>query len=122
MKANELRIGNFVYFYDEVKTIESISIRLRPDVGHFGLNGIEYPQKGFHLKPIPLTEEWLLKFGFIKDNDGCLVKNKCMYWLKDGRLQLAFGYAPLINTPCKYVHQLQNIYFSLKGEELDTKQ
>ena len=39
----------------------------------------------------------------------------------NGLLQIAYGTAPLINCPCKFVHQLQNLYFALTGEELIIK-
>ena len=66
MKANEIRIGNY----------------------HLNDNGVavkwekwmfDSTQEFEEIDPVPITEEWLVKFGFIKDNDGCLVKNKCMY-------------------------------------------
>lgn len=57
MKANELRIGNYVHRQsgkmvvnrDDVYKIENVNL-----------------QSALKYEPIPLTEEWLLKFGFIK--------------------------------------------------------
>lgn len=104
MKTNELKIGNFVYFLGNVHEIEGLSKRLRPDVGHFLLSNMEHAQKGFHLKPIPLTEEWLFKFGKIgwlsKDIDGFFV------WFNGRKIYI------------KFVHSLQNMYFCIEQKEL----
>lgn len=108
MNANELRIGNLVYFLGNVHEIEGLSKRLRPDVGHFLLSNIEHAQKGFHLKPIPLTEEWLVKFGFKKGSKG---------WFKTLSNNHKFNFYMYKNL-CSNVHQLQNLYFALTGEEL----
>lgn len=104
MKANELRIGNFV------------SDRL--GIVIIGTNGrIEFADI---YKPIPLTEEWLVKFGFVKDYSGWqngirieYDKERQSYVLDtDGNDYLQ---SPLI----KHVHRLQNLYFALTGEELE---
>ena len=48
IKANELRIGNLVY--------DNLG-------GTLKIKGISLESDLSHIKPIPLTEEWLLKFG-----------------------------------------------------------
>ena len=53
MKANELRIGNYVM--DENYNILTITHE-----DFMGVNG----DGGLPLRPIPLTGEWLVKFGF----------------------------------------------------------
>ena len=109
MKASELRIGNLV---DSPRGIESIS-------DAESLQEIEsYPEK---FKPIPLTEEWLLKFGFEIDNG--LDKR---YRKENDHIEVGLRYIKsikvfklgFIGTEIKYVHQLQNLYFALTGEEL----
>lgn len=119
MKTNELKIGNFVYFLGNVHEIEGLSKRLRPDVGHFLLSNMEHAQKGFHLKPIPLTEEWLFKFGFVK---GSLYFKKglldCVEISEDGSFNIYYGEDENNSISIQYVHQLQNLYFALTGEEL----
>lgn len=77
-----------------------------------------------YCKPIPLTEEWLLKFGFKKTEYGLFknyiaLKNEIKgYWL-------VYQYSPtvskghlLYNLNPQFVHQFQNIYYSLTVEEL----
>jgi len=108
MKTNDLRIGNLV---------------LNDDGGVCKLFNIH---EGYiNHKPIPLTEEWLLKFGAI---------NNSRFWLLDkielGHITTDDYYefewqTPLLDweiTPIKYVHTLQNLYWCLCGEELEVKQ
>jgi hypothetical protein len=110
MKASELRIGNFVKgketnVYWTVEAIDSNSI-----FSHVKWRSLDA------FEPIPLTEEWLLKFGFEKvaENDFILGKYSLYYLLYYD------GYRVSEITP-KYVHQLQNLYFALTGEELIIK-
>ena len=133
MKTNDLRIGNYIYgnYYgseDEEKTekckvlgIDSVGFSEYP-IWVEGLEetGIE-TYMGF--QPIPLTEEWLLKFGFKKLNDDTFyytdVKLK-INQLKKGSTgydkYIYFKGLPI--KPIHSVHQLQNLYFALTGEEL----
>lgn len=78
------------------------------------------------LEPIPLTEEWLFKFGFKFDGH-------CSWW-KNELIELTIDtgedeYSVFNNNGdyitlkgIKYVHSLQNLYFALTGEELEIKQ
>ena len=108
LKANELRIGNYVYFKDTLLKFEFDS----------GWN-FDY------IKPIPLTQEWLSKFRFtIKDTQYAYLNlpNKGAYIyvnhngtgiaLENDEFELSYP------IELKYVHQLQNLYFSLTGIEL----
>ena len=75
-------------------------------------------EKYHHYKPIQLTEEWLVKFGFIK-------RTPTGYYFDMGRMSINlpdFEYKNIrIDVKLKYVHQLQNLYFALTGEELTIK-
>lgn len=133
MKSNELRIGNLISRLDignSEPRIESV-IELRKDkvltsgpisviCGYDEINGIQ------------LTEELLLKLGFKKElesdnaifyeNDFISINTYKGYnstFLKRNRLLNQQDYS--INN-IKYVHQLQNLYFSLTGEELTIKE
>lgn len=77
--------------------------------------------EGIEFEPFPLTEEWLERFGFekiqmsiptaYKTKDGFRIKkDQRGYWM-----QYKYGM-----TIIKHVHQLQNLYFALTGEELQT--
>jgi len=119
MNANELRIGNYVKFGKLFKKVVEIA-----EEGFYILDkdGTTLKNTWADLQPIPLTEEWLLKFGFVevKYDDGIY-----------GFCKQGFGYinSGQIRWSCEriifnddkhllYIHQLQNFYFALTGEEL----
>ena len=70
------------------------------------------------VKPIELTEEWLIKFGFKKMNYKLL--NKIVFYSETWDIEFSDNefYMPDIGIVVKYVHQLQNLYFALTNEEL----
>ena len=88
-------------------------------------------------KPIPLTEEWLVKFGFVKDEyDWCSIcfftdykelaeKMTISINLKSYRCAMFENEdesACYTSKIMKHVHQLQNLYFALTNEELTINQ
>lgn len=73
------------------------------------------------IEPIPLTEEWLLKFCFDKNFDFLLRKKGFSICFEKVGNELNC-YLESIGINIQYVHQLQNLYFSLVGEELELKQ
>lgn len=108
MEAKELRIGNLLNhnngFVVGPFTVNSIHIS---DLEKDNAYAKEY-------EPIPLTEEWLIKFGFERWND---VYNNFYHKLngieiENGNIYVGHG------NKIKYVHQLQNLYFAITGEEL----
>ena len=121
MKANELRIGNWVY-----NDFTREDIEVYPMMIH-RLSKIEGEH---HIKPIPLTEEWLIKFGFEKDVLSLfnieILKDKdptsaIIICLEDGLCEITRNSRFGTTISMKYVHQLQNLYFALTGEELEIK-
>ena len=126
MKATELRIGNWICFMDEVG--ES-PLYIETEVNLMEIQqAIKYPDFFYG---IPLTEKLLIRFGFNVDDNGS-------YWI-----DLQTHYLVLIPSEgyfypvyyeirefsgemeqrvsiqrFQYVHQLQNLYFALTGEEL----
>ena len=121
MKTSELRIGNLVYGIDDYKDtalpIYSINgddtIRLKVGNESIGCYSVDW------IKPITLTKEWLVKFGF----DG-LYKNDDFFFelihndIIGFRLSIdgQYGYKEI-----KYIHELQNLYFALTRKELKRK-
>jgi hypothetical protein len=109
MKASELRIGNSIMQNNELVFVTWWRLELMEK------NKIEY-------NPIPLTEEWLLKFGY--------KKGKIYYTEKEHGI-ISFYFNDSDELKCevydwtydniKYVHQLQNLYFALTSEELEIK-
>jgi len=124
MDARELRIGNVVSRIDlgnEELIIETI-IELGQKATISGPIKVICEYDDIH--PIPLTEEWLEKYGFTQDE-----RNKFEWWDEEGgtsfdncltgpfRTYTNGGHVVLI----EYVHQLQNLYFALTGTELEIK-
>lgn len=133
MKANELRIGNLVDLGNRIaKVIE---------INHLACVVIDLEETQDTIedyertKPIHLTEEWLLKFGFEIGRESSIMKhwkigfNSLTHdwlfdivWIKD-----VYGnneQKPFYRNgrhEIKYVNQLQNLYFALTGEELTLK-
>ena len=111
MEARELRIGNWaryvkgVAFYGGDET----------EIGYRDLENSEM------FEPIPLTEEWVIKLGLIEGDFVKLEKNEAFLidvstetvWIGD---VTDFEYSAGVH--CKYVHQLQNLYYALTSEEL----
>ena len=131
MKASDLRIGNYYNYYDETcvgyllgisySSFSPNSTKLALSVEGGGWTQVEELDD---IKPIPLTEEWLLKYGFkqyetvgIKTHNyikGNFKFNSAVLWDAEYK-------GIHIENKILYVHQLQNLYFVLTGEELTLK-
>jgi hypothetical protein len=72
-----------------------------------------------HFKPIPLTEEWLLKFGFEQKSLHYFKENIFVITLEDGYFECLLGN---YEVKLKYAHELQNLYWALSGKELTIKE
>jgi len=136
MDAKELRIGNLVNQgprYGDC-CIEAYELY---QYSMFIKNPIGVADYYKDWKPIPLTEEWLVKFGFdIKNGVSKLdfskhhlecfdqlvfnLKDNYNYCLKQWRGEMLDAWY-ISEKEVKYIHQLQNLYFALSGEELTIK-
>jgi len=124
MKATELRIGNLVYGYFNPQDVGN---QTTAPIVKVKAKDLELGNSfGVWFKPIPLTEEWLVRLGFELKHPK-EISNKGFYNDKidysysiDGTLYVGCddgnGYG--IPSKIRYVHQLQNLYFALTGEEL----
>lgn len=131
MKANELRIGNFV----SAKTT-SESFNIISEIGDGGSgrgwyvrlenvnHGVWLEHDGsFLIEGIKINEEWLLKFGFKNKNgqNRYELKHIGMVLLNDSVCVTMYdAYNEVDNSLVllNYIHQLQNLYFALVGSEL----
>ena len=114
MKASELRIGNWVKRNGLVVQCDYMS------AANCHAVPIQY-------EPIPITEEWLVRFGFERVNQQ--YPHKKIYRLNKFYIKFdikdSFFYWAVYGANTDYtielVHQLQNLYFALTGEELELK-
>lgn len=128
MKPTELRIGNILDFegmYSIIKEIDSQGVSVfinetKEDIW------IDLSQS----TPVPLTEEILLKCGFGKIQNIYQRHNQVLleptvnnsFIVKFWTISISRA-EPIYhnNLTIKYLHQLQNLYFALTGEELEIK-
>lgn len=106
MKAQQLRIGNYIWNQSQEVAVR-VDIRILNDVYYY--NKVN---KDHGWEPIPLTEKWLKNLGFKKGRKGFWFQGGVEYNPKKFDLSF-FGYVEI-----KHVHQLQNLYFALTGEDL----
>lgn len=117
LKATEFRIGNKLQketgeIFTVLRLDNTDDVLVEEQRGLLTL--------GYNLFGIPLTEEWLLKFGFEKINhriEGIIYKKSWLRFNEYARL-IDWRGGSIESKVCFYVHQLQNLYFALTGEEL----
>ena len=124
IKPNELRVGNKLHYFIgeegvewEVTTVDWQDIQWCSE-----------DEEGFNKghRPIRLTTEWLINFGYTKRESSVCnhwwngLNNITHDWLVDITEMHDNGQFFYRNAKhvIKHVHQLQNLYFSLTGEEL----
>lgn len=128
MDAKDLRIGNKILRNGVYETIFSVEWHEVTEQ-YFAVldNGCCYEDLE-NVFPIPLTEEILLKCGAVKEKACIEAKESVIYWSIG-----SFGFfqdtdsktcgVNLIDedsaTMWSYLHQLQNLYFSLTNKELE---
>ena len=128
IKAQDLRIGNWLYdnevgFKDHFKVKSGDIV----DIETYGMQTYT---------PVQLTPEILEKMGFKKIQylinkiayEGYMNKYFIFHKAHNGNVLLDFNTRQAISAYCdvdktqthlKYVHQLQNLYFALTGNELE---
>jgi hypothetical protein len=143
MEIQELRTKNCLRYFNDIVVVDGIhnTIQYRRYVSATRLKGnTTYFNEIDAFSPIPLTEEWLLKFGFTKGPESFFIShNDLTYHLesradvgfKDGGYFMGIRYDDWEQDPVtiqkftydvKYVHQLQNLYFALTSQELTIKE
>ena len=133
-KSSHLRIGNMFRIIHPTNFEEETPLDITD------IRNIHEGRGFFIYQPIPLTEEWLIRLGFKVDTTPSEYRLKWqlgkfglmqILWM-DEDCEYTFN---LWNTPngdltyyahgdiphIKHVHQLQNLYFALTGEELTIK-
>lgn len=121
MDATELRIGNYLERYGKIVKIVEIGIKHKNDTNYY--LRCEGDNSGYWIdqfKPIPLTEEILLKCGFKYLGNGFYessFSNISIFSLSG--IKINIGFKGVIIGEIKHLHQLQNLYFALTNQELD---
>jgi hypothetical protein len=130
MKAEEVRIGNYVYrahygIYDE-----EVGVVNGFDLWHGAQKdgSVNHLVEWNAISPIPLTGKWLKKFGFTKTGKGVWYKDwKSWHYQIEKHPCTPVGYVFFIDVEGEAappsveigsVHELQNLYYALTGEEL----
>ncbi len=111
MEAKELRVGNLVYHNHGFGVKLPAEITEGRDIDMFE-----------EFEGIPLNDEYLIKFGFKKQNNQRYFGNGLFMisWFEVyGEIDLDIE-GQILTLKCEYIHQLQNIYFALSGAELKT--
>jgi len=121
MEATELRLNNFVIYEGEIVPVIGM------ENNNNGLfvkidSATVIDQK--KLKPIALTAEWFSRLGFKEVYRSSTrvrfdLPNYCRFDFDLSSNKILEGFLFFGNyIKCNYLHQLQNIYFTLTGEEL----
>lgn len=125
MEAKDLRIGNYIVQegYDEDSGGNLFHDPEGDEVITVDLNVLKFiiDPKGTigEYRPIPINKEWLYEL--------CFNNSEMKVYFRNGEFRLE-NYKETWTTffknnyvaELKYVHQLQNLYFALTGEDLTT--
>ena len=129
LQAKDLRIGNYIMQDGEITCVEKLSNSI-DDWDDWDDWDRTNGKRTQDYQPLPLTEEWLLKFGFeylqvdyfshrnsfqLDSNLGFVIWGR----IETGLFLYIDGNEG--GEVIKYVHQLQNLYFALTGKELPIK-
>jgi hypothetical protein len=134
MEARELRIGSWVNSeeYGDYQIV-ALAILSEDNCSAFKCTGCcPKASKVKELNPILITKEWLLRFGFKYTPCGISgadmwqgmgfweLNNDSIYLTLRGQKNPKYGLklSGYFNSEYLYVHQLQNLYFTLTGKEL----
>jgi len=131
MEYTQFRLGNLLQ--DGVsKTLLKVIEVSEKDLTTYVIDRSMFPLKsGWFTEYIPLTEEWLINFGFHQDENGwhrmtvmpSINKEILTIHINSKTFVTStFGdeaLEPSYFKECKHVHQLQNLYFALTGKELN---
>lgn len=121
--SQQLRIGNLIYRGDEVITVTHLTISSVVDLEYLDLQDI--------FIPIPITPEWLERAGFKYRNEhrgeAALMdhytgdKNDMCVGINFVNKGSGFVLLTFRSAPIYFVHDIQNCYFAMYGQELEIK-
>lgn len=127
MDAKQLRIGNWVncinyWDGDDPRSAHGIVDAIPMEHCEYNI-GVQCGEEweSFGVEPIPLDEDWLVKFGLTRGSCNMFEILNYVLHKRDVGYLVYRGHGAM-HVHCKYVHQLQNLYFALKEEELTIKE
>jgi hypothetical protein len=124
IQPQELRYKNLVNYQGEIIEIHGVSVfdAFNSSIGDIPLHCIE---------PIPITEEWLKKLGFVYDDMSDTDDDNTWYHLDIGTVKFhsdkscnfesVYCGVNMTKLEFKNVHKFQNFVFDLTGKELEFK-
>ena len=124
IKPQDLRVDNYIQYNGVIGIVREINHR---DVFvHIPDNNTNanWGYTGDQLQGIPLTEKWMRDFGFNNSIGGDSNWWDCKNHQFGGGILYDGGDFELCFfelAPCEHVNQLQNLYFTITGEELTLK-
>ena len=127
MKAEELRIGNYVLQSTGWQEGENGKVRKFNELNFREMLDPDFKLVSGEFEPIPLTEEWLFKLGFNEFEKTKEYYKNNLFILMDNEDQITNAYllneggSYSIDVFIEHVHQLQNLNFALTGIELKLK-
>jgi len=121
IEAKEVRIGNYINYFGKQRTV----IKIAKENSQFYIgcsdsvnNLINTYNVQDSYDSIPLTEQWLLKFGFVKD----IIADDIWFIHENGDMMICGDRMYLSNNEFSVkempVHRLQNLYYFFHNEEL----
>ena len=110
MNSVQFRPGNF-FLSNSVQQINN---------SHLELLNKSQGNTQDEIKPIAITEDWLVIFGFKKMNSSWRSNNASFSLEVFGRGKF-FLHTPVNTTEVIWVHELQNHYYQVCGEQLNLK-
>ncbi|PHJ53858.1 hypothetical protein VF04_35015 [Nostoc linckia z7] len=125
IQTHELSLGALVFYqklYWEVVSLNKYGILV------VERNGVEVQLTNNDIDPIPITPEILEKAGFVRTYESKyrirfdadeLGHPEIGVELNITNGSITFRYNSETNAQCKFLHQLQNIYWCLAGKELE---
>jgi hypothetical protein len=137
MKANELRLGNWVKVHDPIFGVNTYKVATIRDNGIITLSD-KISCLVSNIEPIELTEEVLVKIGFeIKSKFKTFTSYEIGIRLSDSFVRIEYtlfddcgttleiiqfnDHNEFRNGNIKYLHELQNAYYCLTNEELEVE-
>lgn len=114
----ELRIGNYVQPRNDSGREAKIGTVFAIGNYHVSVNDNNNPYDYHLIEPVLVTEDILSKCNFVKQKLGDTVIYFNPLMELDAYFRLNGG---VYNIEIKYLHQLQNLFFDLTGQELEIK-